>query len=115
MIGCPKPIKKPRRQRHKQSVIQKKDGRCFLCMMEGDYQIKPVIHEHHIFGGSRRRISEAEGLKVYLCPEHHTIGKTAVHNNYKTMFTLQQEGQKAYELTHNRSQWMTLMHKNYIE
>lgn len=58
----------------------------------------------HIFGGSNRDKSEAEGLKVYLCLEHHISGKEAVHNNAEMMKVLRQDGQRAFEKTHTREE-----------
>lgn len=115
MIGDPKKKRKPRRQRHKESIIHCKDGHCFICMTQGDFSIKPMLHKHHVFGGPRRKISEAEGLTVYLCPEHHTMGPEAVHKNHDMMRMLQREGQRAFEETHTREQWMMLMGKNYFD
>lgn len=70
-----------RRKKHKASILQEKGSPCYLCMkMRPHYEWKRAVHEHHIFGGSNRDKSEAEGLKVYLCLEHHISGKEAVHN-----------------------------------
>lgn len=110
-LGYPKYTRPRRRQRHKASILQAKDGSCYLCfMLRGDSSFKPVLHTHHIFGGSRRKKSEAEGLKVYLCPEHHM----AVHKNSSRMRYLQITAQTEYERTHSREQWMQLMGKNYL-
>lgn len=103
-----------RRQRHKESILQKKDGHCYLCMMGGDFGIR-WTEEHHIFGGPRRRISEAEGLKVYLCPEHHRTGPAAVHRNAETRKKLQEIAQAQWEKDHSREEWMRMMGKNYRE
>lgn len=103
-----------RRQRHKASILQKKDGRCYLCMMQGDFRIK-WTEEHHVFGGPRRWISEAEGLKVYLCPMHHRTDTAAVHQNAETRKMLQEIAQTAWEKEHTHEEWMQLMGKNYRE
>lgn len=79
------------------------------------YEQKPAVHEHHIFGGSNRDKSEAEGLKVYLCLDHHINGKEAVHNNAELMRELRQDGQKAFEQNHTREEFMELFGKNYLE
>ena len=71
--------KKQRRKKHKPSIIQRKDGRCYLCMLLNEDNGAKKTQEHHIFGGSNRDHSEETGLKVYLCLEHHTAGKLAVH------------------------------------
>ena len=104
-----------KRKVHKESILQKKDGYCYLCMkLHNDY-IRKITQEHHIFGGPNRPISEAEGMKVYLCLEHHIYGPEAVHRNNKTMRYLQQAAQREYEKTHTRKQFMRLFGRNYLE
>lgn len=116
MMLFPKPTRKKKRKTHKPSILHQKDGTCYLCMkLKGDYRIHPVVHEHHIFDGPNRQISEAEGLKVYLCLGHHIDGKEAVHNNIENMRFLQQEGQRAYERTHTRAEFMKIIGRNYLE
>lgn len=98
------------------SILQEKGSPCYLCMkMRPHYEWKRAVHEHHIFGGSNRDKSEAEGLKVYLCLEHHISGKEAVHNNAEMMKVLRQDGQRAFEKTHTREEFMKLFGKNYLE
>lgn len=112
----PKPQRKKKRKRHKASILHCKDGTCYLCMkLKEDYRIYPVVHEHHIYDGPNRSISEAEGLKVYLCLEHHIWGPCAVHNNKENMRLLQMDGQRAYERTHTREEFMELIGRNYLD
>mgnify|MGYP004458049065 CR=1 FL=1 len=111
----PKPAYKKRRKQHKKSILQAKDGTCYLCTrLNGDYSHK-TLQEHHIFGGANRIHSEAYGLKVYLCVEHHTEGKAAVHNNIDNMRLLQAEGQRAFEREHTRAEFMRIFGRNYLE
>lgn len=113
----PKPKKVKKRKKHKQSILHSKDGTCYLCIkLNGDYRQHRVTHEHHIYDGKpNRAISEAEGLKVYLCLSHHLDGPEAVHNNSKNMRLLQQDGQRAYEQNHTREEFMELVGRNYLE
>lgn len=111
----PKPVYKKRRKQHKPSILQRKDGTCYLCIrLDGDYRRKP-LQEHHIFGGPNRIHSEAHGLKVYLCIDHHTAGPAAVHNNADNMRMLQKDGQRAFEREHTRAEFMKIFGKNYLE
>ena len=103
-----------KRKKHKKSVLQSKNGICFLCALRGDYRHHKVLHEHHIFGGANRPISEAEGLKVYLCIPHHVDGPEAVHNNADNMLLLRQIGQREYEKTHTREEFVEKFGKNYL-
>lgn len=112
----PKPQRKKKRKMHKPSIMHRKDGTCYLCMkLQEDYRIHPVVHEHHIYNGPNRFISEAEGMKVYLCPEHHILGPHAVHNNQENMRILQQDCQRIYERKHTREEFMELIGKNYLD
>lgn len=108
---------KGKKKKHKPSILHCKDGTCYLCMLlHDDYRLHNAVQEHHIFGGvANRKISEAEGLKVYLCLTHHTAGHEAVHNNQTNMRLLQQEGQRAFERTHTRVEFMTLFGRNYLD
>lgn len=111
----PKPQRKKKRKKHKASILHCKDGTCYLCMkLKGDYRRYPVVHEHHVYGGANRQISEAEGMKVYLCPEHHVIGEAAVHNNQENMRIIQKEGQREYEKTHSREEFINRFGRNYL-
>lgn len=108
------PVKK-RRKKHKASILQKKDGTCYLCRrLHNDGRRHGSLHEHHIYPGANRRISEAEGFKVYLCPEHHESGREAAHRNIGSLRTLQQDCQREYEKTHSRGQFMQLVGRNYL-
>ena len=110
----PKPGRKKRTKKHMKSILQVKDGSCYLCRrLMGDASKKPV-QEHHVFGGPRRSISEAEGLKVYLCQEHHIYGRYAAHSNESISRILKQDAQEAWERQHSREEWMELMGKNYL-
>ena len=42
-------------------------------------------------------------------------GKEAVHNNAEMMKVLRQDGQRAFEKTHTREEFMKLFGKNYLE
>ncbi len=116
VLMFPKAARRKKRKRHKGSILHCKDGTCYLCMkLRGDCRVHPVVHEHHVYGGANRAISEAEGLKVYLCLEHHVDGPEAVHNNQGNMRVLQRDAQRKYEETHGREEFMRLIGRNYLE
>ena len=99
--------------KHRKSILQK-EKYCYLCdRLDGKYMVRG-LHEHHIFGGPNRWISEENGFKCWLCLTHHTQGPEAVHNNIENMWILQQECQKAYEKTHTRKAFTDLIGRNYI-
>lgn len=114
MLKFPKQKTKRKRKSHKKSIMHQKDGTCYLCMkLNSDFRIWPYTEEHHIFDGPNRPISEAEGLKVYLCFEHHR-GTGGVHADIRLMRLLQQDAQRAYEWTHSRAEFLYLIGKNYL-
>lgn len=94
--------------------MQKKDGRCYLCMLlYGDDGTK-VTQEHHvIFGTANRKLSERYGLKVYLCIPHHTGGQKAVHQNAEMALLLKIRAQRAFRERFPVLNWMEIFKKNY--
>lgn len=111
----PKEANRKKRKAHKKSILQEKNGTCYLCIrLHGDFRIHRITHEHHIYDGPNRSISEAEGFKTYLCLEHHQYGPEAVHNNKENMRILQQDCQKEYERTHTREEFMRLIGRNFL-
>ena len=92
-----------------ESVIQ--DGKfCYLC----GAKVGVGLECHHIFGGvANRPISEKYGLKVWLCHECHTGPHGAQYDKATNLF-LKQQAQRAFEKTHTRAEWMSLIRKNYL-
>ena len=88
------------------SIIQKEQC-CYLC------GTTLLLEQHHIFGGSNRKLSEKFGLKVYLCANCHR-GSAGVHFNKKLMNMLHKIGQRAFELAHSREEFIELFGKNYL-
>lgn len=114
------PARKARRAHAKRSILQP-DGdrqRCFLCMrLNGVHQeyAKGALHKHHIFEGTAlRRISEAEGFFVWLCPYHHEFGRASAHTDIRIRRYLQREAQQRYEEAHTREEFMRLVGRSYL-
>ena len=107
---------KKKRIRHPQNILHEKDGTCYLCMrLEGNYRIHAYLEEHHVIpGAAGRRISEENGLKVYLCLPHHRGSAEAVHRNHDNMLLIQRDAQMVFERTHTRGDWMRIAGKNYL-
>lgn len=113
-MAFPKPRKKKKRKIHKKSILRTKKGVCYLCSrLNGDYWQKYTEEHHILYGSGKREISEAEGLKVYLCPEHHCTGQQAVHNNREMRELLCAIAQVEYESEHSHEEWMRIAGKNY--
>ena len=75
------------------------------------------LHLHHIFAGSRRKISDREGFVVYLTGRLHNQSNEGVHgkDGHELDLYLKEACQMKYEETHSRAQWMALMGKNYLD
>lgn len=114
-MAFPKPGRKKKRRAHKKSILKTQKGVCYLCArLKGDYR-QQYTEEHHIlYGSGRRELSESEGLKVYLCPDHHRNGQQAVHNNREMRELLCEIAQLEYEVDHTREEWMRIAGKNYL-
>lgn len=97
------------------SIMQKKDGTCYLCRkLHSDYGTKPVQEHHVIFGTANRKLSEKYGLKVYLCPEHHLYSKEAVHVNHEIDLKLRKEAQRAFVTRFPDSDFRQIFGKSYL-
>ena len=72
------------------------------------------LHKHHIFGGSNRKKSEANGFYVYLIPELHNMSDAGVHFNKKLDMQLKRDCQRKYEETHSREEFMHLIGRNFL-
>ena len=97
------------------SIMQQKDGSCYLCMkLKMDYSTKQDLEEHHvIFNAHQRNLSEKYGLKVYLCRYHHTESAEAVHKNRSNRSLLEDAAQRAFEDRFPELDFMAIFGKNY--
>lgn len=98
------------------SIMHRKDGTCFLCLiLHGNDGIYSYTEEHHvIFGRGRRKISEHYGLKVYLCPEHHRLSDESPHRNEAIRDMLSEAAQITFEKIYSHELWMKEFGENYI-
>ena len=74
------------------------------------------LEEHHIFfGTANRKVSEKNGLKVWLTSEEHR-GTYGVHGKLRRDLDirLKQDAQKKYEETHTREEFIKLIGKSYL-
>lgn len=110
-----KTVKK--RKMHPKSILHNKEDRtCYLCMLLDENDRMHIrLHEHHIFlGNPNRDHSETYGLKVYLCPEHHTEGKLAVHRCKETRKLLQKIGQREFKEHYPDKNFREIFGKEYL-
>lgn len=91
----------------KKSIVQKDGSRCFICgRMTG-------LECHHVLGGPNRKWSDAYGLTVMLCQEHHT-GKNGAQYNRQLGDSLKRLAQIAFEARYSHDDWMRIFRKNYL-
>lgn len=110
-----KTVKK--RKAHPKSILHDKEDRtCYLCMLlDGNNRPHIRLHEHHIFQGDPNRThSETYGLKVYLCPAHHTEGKFAVHSCKETRELLQKIAQREFQEHYPDKDFRKIFGRNYL-
>ena len=91
------------------SIVQSEKV-CFLCGRTGN------LERHHIFfGTSNRKNADKYGLTVWLCGDTcHRCGKNAVHQNRLTDLYLKEQGQRAFEKTHTREEFIQIFGKSYL-
>ena len=88
--------------------ILSNDRRCFIC------ERTEPLHKHHIYPGyGNRQRSEKHGCWVYLCPEHHNVGRFSVHLNNELDLKLRKICQRAFEKTHSREEFIQTFGKSY--
>lgn len=96
------------------SIMQEKDGRCYLCMkLNMDYSQK-YVEEHHCMNGANKKLSTHYGLMVYLCLEHHREGPMAVHNNHDMMLIVKEDAQRAFKKRFPNEDFRSIFGINYL-
>lgn len=92
------------------SIIQANKNICFICG-------KRATEEHHcIYGTANRKLSEKDGLKVYLCHWCHNEPPFGVHHNKNTDLKLKIIAEKKWiEYYHKtKEDFIRRYGKNYI-
>lgn len=88
--------------------IMQTEKACYLCGRQTGLEM------HHVFGGvANRKLSEKNGLKVWLCHECHTGNAGAQYDAAKNR-RLKAEAQMVFEKTHTHAEWMKIIGKNYL-
>ena len=80
------------------SILQKKKE-CYICKT-----IYNLECHHCIYGIANRKLSERDGLKVWLCVEHHR-GSYGVHGNngHDLDLKLKKKSQLAWQEYYNKT------------
>ena len=95
----------------KESILQGQERKCYITGQTNN------LHLHHIYAGSRRKISDENGFVVYLCARLHNQSDDGVHgkNGHELDMMLKRHCQMKYEETHSREEFMKLIGKNYLD
>lgn len=60
-------------------------------------------HKHHVFGGANRKLSEQDGVFIYLPPELHNMSDKGIHFNKTFMDYAHSIGQIAWMQHYNKT------------
>lgn len=90
--------------------IMQDEKKCFVTGSETG------LHKHHIFNGYNRNNSEMYGLWVWLKWDYHIADSPhrTPHNDAEIDLWLKKLGQKKFEETHSREEFMQIFGKNYL-
>lgn len=88
------------------SIITDDLEHCYICGRYG-------TEKHHIMNASNKTHSEEFGLIVGLCKDHHT-GNNGVHTRPERMLEMRRIGQRKFEETHSREEWIKIFGKSYL-
>ena len=77
----------PRKDKYITSIIQTGEAKCYLCGRMTGLEMHHVLH-----GRGIRKLADEDGLKVWLCYEHHRL----LHDHGDHDKELQALGQRAY-------------------
>lgn len=69
------------------------------------WSIEPFTgaHKHHIFGGANRKLSEEDGLFIYLTPEMHNMSDRGIHFNTTFMDYAHSVGEFAWLVHYHKT------------
>lgn len=73
-----------------ESIIQN-ERVCFFCK-------SPYVHKHHVFyGTANRKLSDKDGMVIWLCPMHHNMSNLGIHFDHDLDLEVKQIAQKRWE------------------
>lgn len=98
----------------RKSIVQNDEKTCFLCGRNG---ARDRLEKHHIFGGANRKLSDEDGLFIWICGDRcHRNGRLSAHKSAVTATLLHEIGQKAWEKAYgSRAEFAKRYGKNFLE
>ena len=91
----------------RKSVLTDDLDHCIVCGRE-------AVNMHHIFFGINRKNADADGYMIPLCYWHH-MGPTGIHFNKELELQWKREGQKHFEASHTRKEFIKRYGRNYLD
>ena len=89
--------------------IVSNERKCFICGAVNG------LHRHHVYGGSRRQLSERFGCWCYLCGWHHNLSNSGVHADRQFDLKLKRLTQERWEETNgNRDAFIAVFGRSYL-
>lgn len=75
------------------------------------------LHQHHIFRGVNRKISDRNGFFVWLTGYWHNQSDQGVHgkDGHELDLMLKRHCQMKFEETHSREAFIQLIGRNYLD
>ena len=61
-------------------------------------------HKHHVFGGMNRRLSDEDGLVIFLRPELHNMSDKGIHFNKEFDLYVKKIAQQAWQDYYRKSE-----------
>lgn len=95
-----------KKEKDRFSILQKEDGKCFVCKRKFK-----ELDKHEAFGGSNRQKSIEHGLVYYLCRECHQ--KADLDKNTRQM--LHDFAREEFIKRYNEKKFLKEFGKNYIK
>lgn len=73
-----------------------------------------LVKHHVIPGTANRRKADKYGLWVWLNADFHNWIHSSAPGASDKLKELRKAGQRAFEETHSREEWMRIFHRNYL-
>ena len=73
-----------------------------------------LVKHHVIPGTANRKKADKYGLWVWLNADFHNWIHSSAPGASDKLKELRKAGQKAFEETHSREEWMRIFHRNYL-
>ena len=94
------------------SILQSKKE-CYFCPNHNTEE----LHSHHVFfGTANKRLSEEDGMKIWLCGKHHNLShQEGIHFRNDIDLDVKKKAQEAWEKTYgDRSDFIKRYGKSYL-